>query len=116
MLASLLAAWHDERRFFSAPGPEKTTHTRKALEFKNGVATIIAANGRRIPGEERACKAGKPLPHKPAVSQAERKSWRGARMIFGGEDGRGAPSVSSSTGEAEEGGEGRLGGAVAAAG
>lgn len=46
------------------------------------MATIIGANGRRIPGGERACNAGEPLPHKPAVSKAERNSWRGAARVI----------------------------------
>lgn len=80
----------------------------KALEIVDGVATIITAGGKRIPGEERACTAGKPLPHKRVVSQAERSGWRGSRMIFGGRD-----QSRGGSGETEGGLEG--GGAATAA-
>ena len=93
----------------------------KALELlKDGTATVInaaAGHARRIPGEERACRAGQPLPHNPAVSRAERNSWRGARIIFGRERGREkveaqpAPPLAASPEEEEE----RSGGTATAA-
>lgn len=49
----------------------------QALEIMGGVATIITANG-RIPGEQRACKAGKTLPSLPVLTEFERMNNRRA--------------------------------------
>eukprot|EP00903_Cladosiphon_okamuranus_P006063 g5978.t1 len=91
----------------------------EALELLNdGTATVINAAGgyaRRIPGEERACKAGKPLPHNPAVQPAERNRWRGARVIFGLErDGVGESGAAQPPPEGEEKGFGGTATAAAA--
>ncbi|CAM9674337.1 unnamed protein product [Ascophyllum nodosum] len=45
----------------------------EALEFVDGVATILTAKG-RIPGDKRACSAGRPLPHLPPISHQARKN------------------------------------------
>lgn len=96
----------------------KKQQPKKALELlKDGTATVInaaAGYARRIPGEERACRAGKPLPHNPAVSQGERNRWRGAGIIFG-RDGEGDGAQESPVAAAPEEEEGLGGTATAAA-
>lgn len=44
----------------------------QALEIVGGVATVLTVQG-RVPGEQRACQAGKRLPALPAITDAERR-------------------------------------------